>query len=191
MMLDSCKMFQKAVWNIPYVSVAFSPSLKQNFIAYRSSKMSSRSDCIFEIHQLRQSEFSMVCSNFCCSCSFELEIIKIGQSSPKMYSNKILNVQESTTILNACTKKSRNLLKAPHIVWYSTMSLKGQIVKMSSKRQRCFSYVLITTKHAVLAMESGRKSQKYSWSRILKVKEQHKIRESRFDLLWPKIVIEI
>ena len=28
----------KAVWSIPYVSVAFFPSLKQNFIAYRSSK---------------------------------------------------------------------------------------------------------------------------------------------------------
>ena len=40
---------QKAVGSIPYVSVAFFPSLKQNFIAYRSSKMS---DCIFEIHQL-------------------------------------------------------------------------------------------------------------------------------------------
>ena len=40
----------KAVWSIPYVSVAFFPSLKQNFIAYRSSKMSPRLDCIFEIH---------------------------------------------------------------------------------------------------------------------------------------------
>ena len=42
----------KAVWSIPYVSVAFFPSLKQNFIAYCSSKVSSRPDCIFEIHQL-------------------------------------------------------------------------------------------------------------------------------------------
>ena len=42
----------KSVWGIPYVSVAFFPSLKQNFIAYRSSKVSSRPDCIFEIHQL-------------------------------------------------------------------------------------------------------------------------------------------
>ena len=42
----------KAVWSIPYVSVAFFPSLKQNFIGYRSSKVSSRPDCIFEIHQL-------------------------------------------------------------------------------------------------------------------------------------------
>ena len=37
----------KAVWSIPYVSVAaFFSSLKQNFIAYRSSKVSSRPDCI-------------------------------------------------------------------------------------------------------------------------------------------------
>ena len=66
--------------------------------------MSSRPDCIFEINQLWQSGFSRVYSNCWCSCSFEPEIIKIGQSSHKMYSNKILNFQESTTILNACTK---------------------------------------------------------------------------------------
>ena len=89
------------------------PSLKQNFIAYRSSEVSSRSDCIFEIHQLWQSGFSRVYSNSCCSCSFESEIIKIGQLSHKMYSNNIVNFQESMTILNACTKKSGNLLKAP------------------------------------------------------------------------------
>ena len=43
---------RKAVWSIPYVSVALFPSLKQNFITYRSSKVSSRPDCIFEIYQL-------------------------------------------------------------------------------------------------------------------------------------------
>ena len=91
------------------------PSLKQNFIAYRSSKVS---DCIFEIHQLWQSGFSRVYSNCCCSCSFKLEIIKIGQSSHKMYSNNILNFQESMTILNACTKKSVNLLNVPHTYIY-------------------------------------------------------------------------
>ena len=42
----------KAVWSIPYVSVAFFSSLKYNFMAYRTSKVS---DCIFEIHQLWQS----------------------------------------------------------------------------------------------------------------------------------------
>ena len=94
----------KVVWSIPYVSLAFFPSLKQNFIAYRSSKVSSRPDCIFEIQQLWQSGFSRVYSNCCCSCSFETDIIKIGQSSHKMYSNNILNFQESTTILNTSTK---------------------------------------------------------------------------------------
>ena len=109
---------QKAVWSIPYVSVAFFPSLKQNFIAYHSSKVSSCSDYIFEIHQLWQSGFSRVYSNSCCSCWFEPEIIKISQSSHKMYSNNILNFQESTAILNASTKKSGNLLKAPSIFIY-------------------------------------------------------------------------
>ena len=103
---------RKAVWSIPYVSVAFFPSLKQNFIAYRSSKVS---DCIFEIHQLWQSGFSRVYSNCCCSCSFEAGIIKIGQSSHKMYSNNILNFQESTTILNACTKKSLETYWMHHV----------------------------------------------------------------------------
>ena len=83
---------RKAVWSILYVSVAFVPSLKQNFIAYRSSKVSY---CIFEIQQLWQSDFSSVYSNSCYSCSFEHEIIKIGRSSHKIYSNDILNFQES------------------------------------------------------------------------------------------------
>ncbi len=69
---------QKAVWSIPYVSVAFSPSLKQNFIAYLSSKVSSRPDYDFEIPQLWQSGFSRVYSDSCCSCWFEPEIIKIS-----------------------------------------------------------------------------------------------------------------
>ena len=59
----------KAVWSISYIYVAFFPSLKQNFIAYRSSKLSSCPDCIFEIDQLWQSGFSRVYSNCCCSCS--------------------------------------------------------------------------------------------------------------------------
>ena len=94
----------KAVWIIPFVSVAFFSSLKLNFFAYHSSKMSTRPDCIFEIHQLWQSGFIRVYSNCCCSCSFDPEIIKIGQSSHKMYSNNILNFQEYTKILNACKK---------------------------------------------------------------------------------------
>ena len=47
---------RKTVWTIPYVSVAFFPSLKQNFIEYRSSMYPHH---IFEIHQLWQSGFSV------------------------------------------------------------------------------------------------------------------------------------
>ena len=79
-------------------------SLKQNCIAYRSSKVSSRPDCIFEIHQLWQSGFSRVYSNYSCSCSFEPEIIKIGHGHKNIikciaitYSN--LNMRTFITIL--------------------------------------------------------------------------------------------
>ena len=51
-MLDSCKMLQKH--SIRFCGIF--PSLKQNFIAYRSSKLS---DFIFEIHQQWQSGFSI------------------------------------------------------------------------------------------------------------------------------------
>ena len=87
--------------------------LQSYFIAYRSSKVSSRPDCIFEIHQRWPSGFSRVYSNCCCSCSFKAEIIKIGQSSYKMYSNNIMNFQEFTTILNVCTKKLLKLMEGP------------------------------------------------------------------------------
>ena len=89
-------------------SLKHSIRVKHNFIAYRSSKMS---DWIFEIHQLWQSGFSRVYSNSYYSCSFEPEIVTIGQSFHKMYSNYILNFQESTTILNAHTKKVWKLIE--------------------------------------------------------------------------------
>ena len=106
---------RKVVW------VAFFPSLKQNFIAYRSSKVSSRPDYIFEIHQLWQSGFSRVYSNCCCSCWFEPEIIKIGQSFHKMYNNDIVNFQESPTILNACTKSLVSYLKHHVSIYHKIM----------------------------------------------------------------------
>ncbi len=107
LMLDSCKMVEK---QSEAFHRAFFPSLKQNFVSYRSSKVS---DCIFEIYQLWQSGFSRMYSNCYCSCSFEPEVIEIGQSSHKMYSNNILNYQESTTILNAHTKKGWKLIVCP------------------------------------------------------------------------------
>ena len=108
LMLDSCKMVEKQSEAFhTFLGYHFFPSLKQNFIAYPSSKVS---DCIFEIHQLWQSGFSRLYSNSCCSSSFQPEIIKIGQSSHTMYSNNIVYFQESTTILNAHTKKVRKLI---------------------------------------------------------------------------------
>ena len=95
---------RKAVWSIPYVSVVCLPSLKQNFISYRTSNVSSRPDCIFKIQQLWQSGISRVYFNSCSSCSLESEIIKIDQSLYKMYGNNRLIFQESTTIFNACIK---------------------------------------------------------------------------------------
>ena len=56
-------------------------------------------------------------SNCCCRCSFEPEIIKIGQSSHKMYSNNIVNFQESTTILNAHTKKVWKLIVCIYLIY--------------------------------------------------------------------------
>ena len=93
------------------------PGLKQNFIAYHSFEVSSHPDCIFEIHQLWQSGFSRVYSNSCCSCSFEPEIIKISQSSHKMYSNKILIFQESTTILMPIWKKVCKLIECTMYIY--------------------------------------------------------------------------
>ena len=48
-MLDSCKMLQKQSEEFhTFLLHAFFPSLKQNVIAYRSSKVSSRPDCILK-----------------------------------------------------------------------------------------------------------------------------------------------
>ena len=81
------------------------PKFKTEFYCISFFKVSSRPDCIFEIHQLWQSGVCRVYSNCCCSCSFESEITKIGPSSHKMYSNNTVNFQVYTPILNACTKK--------------------------------------------------------------------------------------
>ena len=128
-MLDSCKMIEKQSEAFHTFLWHFFPSLKQNIIAYRSSKVSSRRDCIFEIHHLWQSGVSRVYSNCYCRCSFELEIIKISLSSDKMYSNNKVNFQVFTPIVNACTKKPVNLLKAP-CLWFIILKANGIIDKM-------------------------------------------------------------
>ena len=111
-------MWHKAIWKghpmrLELTRVGLLVELANHYTTsdwYRSSKVSY---CIFEIHHLWQPGFSRVYSNCCCCCSLEPEIRKIGQSSHKMYSKNIMNFQASTTTLNACTKKSGNLLNAP------------------------------------------------------------------------------
>ena len=124
LMLDSCKMVQRQseafhtfLWHffqvenriLLHIILLKCPHVQIAFLKFTSCD--------------NQALRSRVYSNCCCSCWFEPEIIKIGQSSHKMYSNKILNFQESTTILNACTKNSRNLLKAPRTLYYMVQSV--------------------------------------------------------------------
>ena len=65
LMLDSCKMLEKQSEAFHTFLRHFFPSLKHNFIVYRSSKCPH---CIFWIHQLWQSGFSRVYFNCCCRC---------------------------------------------------------------------------------------------------------------------------
>ena len=139
------------------------PSLKQNFIAYRSSEVSSRPDCIFEIHKLWQSGFSKVSSNSFCSCSFEREIRKIGQSCNKMYSNNIVNFHVSTTILNTCTKKSGNLWRHHIYIYihiYIYMCVKFlKIYMWSSKKSG--RMVLLVKEEKFRGMKKKKKRRKH------------------------------
>ena len=110
------------------------------FTAYHSSKVSSRPDCIFEILQLWQSGFSRVYSNCCCSCLFEPEIIKIGQSSHKMYSNNIMNFQESDNF-KCLYQKSLETYWMHHILF--------QDIEKNSECQ-CWKYFCINRRRMIL-----------------------------------------
>ena len=92
-MLNSCKMVEKQ-------SEAFHTFLwhflKHNFIAYRSSKV--------HIAFLKFTSCDNQVLIGCIPIAAVAVLLKIGRSSHKMYSNNIVNFQESTTILNACTK---------------------------------------------------------------------------------------
>ena len=99
---------RKAVWSIPYVSVVYFPSLKHNFIAYRSSKVSSRPDCIFEIPS---------CDNQSLVGCIPIApvAVHLNLKSEKLVSRLKRCIAITYGILNACTKKSGNLLKVPRI----------------------------------------------------------------------------
>ena len=57
-----------------------------------------------------------------------------------MYSNNIVNFQESATISNACTKKSGNLLKAPSDVNIRIRNSWTAIDRLSIVRKFNFSH---------------------------------------------------
>ena len=108
-MLDSCKMVEKQseafhmfLWNFFQVL--------NRILLHIFLLKCTHVQIAFLIITSRDNQ-ALVYSNCYCSCSFEPEILKIGLSSHKMYTNNVLNFQESTTIVNACTKKSENALR--------------------------------------------------------------------------------
>ena len=105
-MLDSCKMVKKQ-------SEAFHTFLWHFFSKFKTILLHIvLLKCPhIQIAFLKFTSYDNQASNSFCSCWFEPEIIKIGQSSHNMYSNKILNFQESSTILNACPKKVWKLIE--------------------------------------------------------------------------------
>ena len=112
----------KAVRCIPYVSVAFFPSLKQNFIAYPYFKVS---DCILEITSCDNQALVGYFPIAAVAVHLNLKSEKIDQLSHKMVSNNILNFQESTTILNASIKKSLETYWITHIVWKNVLTIQS------------------------------------------------------------------
>ena len=94
--------------------------LNPDYHSWWISKM--QSDTLEESYAIK-SGFSRVYSSSCCRCSFEPEIIKIGQLSYKMYSNNILNFQLCTTILNPCTKNVWKLIEFPTYMYKQDLAL--------------------------------------------------------------------
>ena len=136
------------------------PTLKQNLL------YSKVSGYIFEIDQLWQSGFSRVYSNCCCSCSFEAEIIKSGQSSHKMYSNDILNFQESTTILNAYMKKVWKLIVCTSYINWSINLLFNEEIATSWLKRMNFVLSAFTVRSMPLAASSRLYSRDSVWASV-------------------------
>ena len=111
LMLDSCKILQKqseAFHTFLWYFFQFENIILLHIVLLKCPRV--------QIAFLKFTSCDNQYSKSCCTCSFEPGIINIGKSSHKMYSNNILNLQESTTILNVCTKKSGNLLNASRII---------------------------------------------------------------------------
>ena len=120
-------LFANKLWSIEFLSPHTPLIIPHRLSAFLESLMPLKNWCSihagYSKNSLKHSirfcsifpSLSRVYSNCYCSCSFKPEIIKIGQSSDKMYSNNIVNFQESVTISNAHTKKSGILSYAPRI----------------------------------------------------------------------------
>ena len=117
-----------------------------------------------------------VYSNCCCRCSFEPEMIKIGQLSQGMYSNNILNFQESTKISNACTKMSGNLLKAPLIyisrVYFNCScrcSFEPEIIKMGQSSHKIYSNNIVNFQESTTILNACTKKKSGNLLKVLRI----------------------
>ena len=127
-------------------------------------------------------------SNSYCSCSFEAEIIKIGQSPHKMYSNNRVNFQESTIILNACTKKSGNLLKAP-LIYISRVysnsccscSFEPKIIKIGQSSHKMHSNNIVNFQESMTILNA---STKKVWKLIDALRIFKKYKGGGLPTLW-------
>ena len=93
----------KAVWSIPYVSVIFFQVWNIILLHIVLLKCPPVQIAFLKFTSYDNQAF-VGCIPIAAVAFFEAEIIKICRSSHKMYSNNIVNFQESTTILNVYTK---------------------------------------------------------------------------------------
>ena len=96
--------------------------------------------------------------NSCCSCSFEAEIIKIGQSSHKMYSNKILNFKESTIIFNADTQKVWKLIVCTSYMHFNSCcscSFEAEIIKIGQSSHKMYSNKILNFQESTIILNVG------------------------------------
>ena len=107
---------RKEIWRIPYVFVAFFPSLKHNFFAYRSSKLSSCPDCIFEFTSCNKQVLS--------GCiPIPAVGVPLNPKSLKLVCHLIRCITitywifTSTNILNGCTKSLETYWRRHVLTW--------------------------------------------------------------------------
>ena len=106
------------------------------------------------------------------------EIIKIGQSSHEIYSNNILTIQESTTILNSCTKCQETYWK--QIAFLKFISCDNhalvkcipipaiaEIIKIGQSSHEIYSNNILTIQESTTILSSCTKCQETYWKHIV------------------------